>query len=184
MLCFTLITRPRRAAGVVALLGILFGAQGAIALRWPQPAEGWGVAGYAAEGFLAAALLCAAVALGVLAPLHSRTGSIALWVARTGVALMLVPVAVSLAVGRDLHWPVLYAGLGLALAGMRTLVVARRREGDLPEWLLQMPLVATAVGMLLADRGGCLLLGAAWLAVAVALWAAYASPARIASARA
>lgn len=184
MLCFTLITRPGRAAGVVALVGLLFGLQGAIALRWPQPADGWGLAGYAAEGFLAAALLAAVIGLGVLAPLHSRTGSIGLWVARAGVALMLVPVAISLAVGRDLHWPVLYAGLGLALTGMRTLVVARRREGDLPEWFLQLPLCATAAGVLLADRGGCLVLGIAWLAVAIALWTAYASPARVASAAA
>lgn len=45
---------------------------------------------------------------------------------------------------------------------------------------LQLPLFATAAGMLLAGRGGCLLLAAAWLAVAVALWTAYASPSRIA----
>ena len=95
---------------------------------------------------------------------------------------MLAPVAAGLLLGRDLHWPVLYVGLGLALAGMRTLVVARRREGDLPEWSLQLPLFATAAGMLLADRGGCLLLAAAWLAVAAALWTAYASPSRVAPA--
>lgn len=181
---FTLITRPGRAAAVVALVGLLFGSQGATALRWPQPGTGWGVAGYAAEGLLAAALLAAVIGLGVLAPLHSRTGSVGLWLARSGVALMLVPVSISLVMAEDLHWPVLYAGLGLALAGMRTLVVARRREGDLPGWFLQLPLYATAVGMLLADRGGCLLLGVAWLAVAAALWTAYASPSRLAPSRA
>jgi len=36
--------------------------------------------------------------------------------------------------------------------------------------------------MLLGDRGGCLVLGVAWHAVAVALWTAYASPSRFASA--
>ncbi|MGZ8688769.1 MAG: hypothetical protein ACXWZP_10120 [Gaiellaceae bacterium] len=182
MSCITLITRPGRAAFAVAFVGLLFGLQGAIVLRWPQSAHGWGVAGYASEGLLAAALVAAMVALGVLAPLHSRRGALGLWMARSGVGLMLAPVAVGLLLGRDLHWPVLYVGLGLALAGMRTLVVARRQEGDLPEWFLQVPLFATAAGMLLVDRGGCLVLAAAWLAVAVALWTEYASPSRIAPA--
>jgi hypothetical protein len=180
MSCITLITRPGRAALAVALVGLLFGLQGTIALRGTQPDQGWGVAGYASEGLLAAALVAAMVALGVLAPLHSRRGALGLWVARAGVGLMLAPVAAGLALGRDLHWPVLYVGLGLALTGMRALVVARRREGDLPEWFLQLPLFATAAGLLFVDRGGCLLLAAAWAAVAVALWTEYASPARIA----
>ena len=182
MSCVALITRPGRAALLVAFVGLLFGLQGAIVLRWPQPGQDFGVAGYAAEGLLAASLVAAMAALGVLAPLHSRRGALGLWVARAGVGLMLAPVAAGLLLGRDLHWPVLYVGLGLALAGMRTLAVARRREGDLPEWFLQLPLFATAAGMLLVDRGGCLLLAAAWIAVAVALWTAYASPSRVAPA--
>ncbi len=55
---------------------------------------------------------------------------------------------------------------------------------SLSEWLLQLPFHATAAGPLLADRGGCLLLGVAWLAVAVALWTAYAAPSRFVLSRA
>lgn len=180
MSCLTLITRPGRAALAVALVGLLFGLQGAVALRFAPPGPGYGAAGHASDGLLAAALVAATVVLGVLAPLHSRRGTLGLWIARAGVVLMLAPVAAGLALGRDLHWPVLYVGLGLALTGMRQLVVARRSEGDLAEWLLQLPLLATAGGMLLVAHGGGLLLGVAWIAVAAGLWAAYASPARLA----
>lgn len=105
--------------------GVLFGLQ-ARSPRWPLPAQGYGAVGYASDVLLAAALIAAMAVLGVLAPLHSPRGALGL-VARAGVGLMLAPVAAGLALGRDLHWPVLNAGLGLALTGMRQLVVARRR---------------------------------------------------------
>ena len=165
-----LITRPGRAAAVVAAVGLLFGAQGALALH------DFGAGGSATAGFLLAALAAATVALGVLAPLHSRLGAISVSIVRAGLVVALVPVGVSLAAGRSTGAPILVAGLCVAASSMALLAFARRHEGDLPGRLLELTLGGTVLGTVLAADGGCLLPGAAWLALAAVLWAAYASP--------
>ena len=68
MHCVTLITRPARAAGLVVTVGLLLGVQSTLAL---------GAAGAAGRYALIVALAAATIALGVFAPLHSRSGSIA-----------------------------------------------------------------------------------------------------------
>src|SRR4029079_16072162 len=124
---FTLIARPGRAAALVATDGLLFAGQSLLAL-----------AGVAAAGFGSLVALAATIlAIGVFAPLHSRTGAIAVVTARTGLGLALVPVAASLATGWSLWLPVLGATLALAAGGMAWLVLARRHEGDIPGQLLE-----------------------------------------------
>jgi hypothetical protein len=163
---FTLIARPGRAAALVATVGLLFAGQSLLALG------GVASAGY---GTLAA-LATAIVAIGVFAPLHSRSGAIAVVTARVGLALALVPVAGSLATGWSIWLPVLVISLSVAAGGMAWLVFARRHEGDLPGRLLELALGGTIVGALFAPLGGCILPGILWLAVAAALWSSYASP--------
>ena len=161
---FTLIARPGRAAALVATVGLLFGGQSLLALG------GVASAGY---GTLAA-LVAAIVAIGVFAPLHSRSGAIAVVTARVGLALALVPVAGSLATGWSIWLPVLVVTLAVAAGGMAWLVLARRHEGDIPGRLLELALAGTVVGALLAPVGGGILPGILWLAVAAALWSSYA----------
>ena len=167
MHCVTLITRPGRAAALVVTVGLLFGLQSMLAL---------GGAGATAGFVLIAALAAATIALGVFAPLHSRSGSIAVAIARTGLALAILPVAGSLATGSAIWLPLLVAALCVAALGMASLVRARRHEGDIPARLLELTLAGTLLGILLAPVGGCLVAGVLWLAVGAALWSAYASP--------
>jgi hypothetical protein len=163
---FTLIARPGRAAALVATVGLLFAGQSLLALG------GAASAGYGTMAALAAAV----VAIGVFAPLHSRSGAIAVVTARAGLALALVPVVGSLATGWWIWPPVLVVALAIAAGGMALLVFARRHEGDIPGRLLELALAGTVVGTLFAPVGGCILAGILWLAVAAALWSSYASP--------
>ena len=101
------------------------------------------------------ALAAAIVAIGVFAPLHSRSGAIAVVTARVGLALALVPVAGSLATGWSIWLPVLVVTLAIAAGGMAWLVLARRHEGDIPGRLLELALAGTVVGALFAPVGGC-----------------------------
>ena len=173
MLSFSLITRPGRAVAIVAVVGLLFAAQGVIALRWPQPGHGWGVDAYAGAGVLAAALLAAIAGISVLAPLHSRLGTIGVWIVRIGLAGPLLAACISLAAGRDMTLGLVWVGAATAAPGIAAIVFARRREADLPAGLLEAALIAAAAGPLVAGRGGCLLAGAAWLGIAAALWSSY-----------
>jgi hypothetical protein len=176
MHCVALIVRPRRAAAIVAALGVLFGANGALTLRWPGHADAFGPGGTAAW-LLVVAVGASIVVLGVLAPLHSRSGSISVSIARVGLAIALVALMASSLTGRPGWTPALVAGLVVATVGMAGLVRARRHEGDLPGRLLDVTLAGTVLGIVLGPVGGGLLPGAAWLAVAVVLWSSYASPA-------
>jgi hypothetical protein len=177
MLSFSLITRPGRAVVIVAVVGLLFGAQGTIALRWPQPDHGWGVNGYAGTGVLVAALLVAIAALSVLAPLHSRLGTIGVLVVRAGLVGPLLAACISLAAGHSMLPGLSWSGAIVAAPGIAAIVHARRREADLPAGLLEAALVAAAAAPLVAGRGGCLLAAAAWVGIAAALWGAYLAPA-------
>jgi hypothetical protein len=163
---FTLIARPGRATGLVAAVGLLFAAQGLLTLG------GVAFAGYGTVVALGAAI----VAIGVFAPLHSRSGAIAVTTARVGLALALVSVAGSLASGWSFWLPVLVVTVAVAAGGMAWLAYARRHEGDIPGRLLELALAGTVVGALFAPLGGCLVAGVLWLAVAAALWSSYASP--------
>ena len=163
---FTLIARPGRAAALVATVGLLFAGQSLLALG-----------GATAAGFgTLAALAATIVAIGVFAPLHSRSGTIAVIIARVGLALALVPVAGSLVTGWSIWLPVLVVTLTIASGGMTWLVLARRHEGDIPGRLLELALAGTVVGAVLAPVGGAILPGILWLAVAAALWSSYAAP--------
>src|SRR3954463_9192966 len=113
---FTLIARPGRAAALVATVGLLFAVQGLLAL---------GGAASAGPGTLVA-LGAAILAIGVFAPLHSRSGAIAVVTARVGLALALVPIAGSLTTGWSIWQPVLVATLAIAAGGMAWLVFTRR----------------------------------------------------------
>jgi len=163
---FTLIARPGRAAALVATVGVLFAGQSLLALG------GLASAGY---GTLVA-LAATALAIGVFAPLHSRSGAIAVIATRVGLALALIPVAGALATGWSIWLPMLVVTLALAAGGMAWLVLARRHEGDIPGRLLELALAGTVVGVPFAPVGGAIVPGILWLAVASALWASYASP--------
>ena len=176
MLRFTLITRPGRAVAIVAVVGLLFAAQGAIALRWPQPGHGWGAAGTVAGALLVAALAAAIVGIVVLTPLHSRGGTIGVWAAGAGLGLSLLPASASLVAGRSMLTGLAWFGAVVAAAGIVAIVPARRNEGDLPAGLLAAALLAAAIGPLVADRGGCRAAGAAWIGVSAVLWGAYLAP--------
>ena len=173
MLNFSLITRPGRAVVIVAVVGLLFAAQGTIALRWPQPDHGWGVDGYAGAAVLVTALLATIAGLSVLAPLHSRLGTIGVWIVRAGLTGPLLGACISLAAGHNMALGLSWAGAIIAAPGIAAIVLARRREADLPAGLLEAALIAAVAGPLVAGRGGCLLAGAAWLGVAAALWSSY-----------
>jgi hypothetical protein len=116
------------------------------------------------------------MALGVFAPLHSRAGSIAVAIARTGLALAIVPVAGSIAIGSAIWLPFLVATLCIAGLGTALIVRARRHEGDISARLLALTLACTPLAILLAPVGGCLVAAVLWLAVGAALWSAYAAP--------
>ena len=119
---FTLIARPGRAAALVATVGLLFAGQSLLA-----------VGGLVSAGYITLVALAATVlAIGVFAPLHSRSGAIAVITARVGLALALVPVAGALVTGWSIWLPVLVVTLTIAAGGMAWLVLARRHEGDIP----------------------------------------------------
>jgi len=101
MLSFSLITRPGRAVAIVAAVGLLFGAQGTLALRWRSRITD-GYLRLRRRRLLVAALLSVSAGLSVLAPLHSRLGTIGAWIVRAGLAGQLLGASISLAAGRDL----------------------------------------------------------------------------------
>ena len=163
---FTLIARPGRAAALVAAVGLLFDAQSLLAF------SGVAFAGYGTLVALGATI----VAIGMFAPLHSRSGAIAVFVARVGLALALIPVAGALAAGWSMWQPFLVATLVIAAGGMAWIVLARRDEGDIRGRLLELALAGTVIGVLFAPLGGSVVPGILWLAVAAALWSSYAAP--------
>jgi hypothetical protein len=167
MHCVTLITRPGRAAALVVTVGLLLGLESALALGGSATAAGY---------VLVAALVAATLVLGVFAPLHSRSGTIAVTIARAGLVLAVVPVAGALAVGSVVWLPLLVTALSIAALGMASLVRACRHEGDIPARLLTLALAGTVLGILFAPAGGCALASLLWLALGAALWSAYAAP--------
>jgi hypothetical protein len=169
-LSLTLLTRPGRAAAIVAVVGLLAVAQGAIALRWQASGHGWDTTGLAAVLLLAAALAASVGTLGALVPLVGRRGRLGLGLARAGVVLMLVALVAS-----ELGAPtgaVVYAGLGIATVGMWLVSGAVKRAGELGAWT---PAAATAgfAAAAVIPAGGAIGLGLAWLAVAGSIWSAY-----------
>jgi hypothetical protein len=165
MHCVTLSTRPGRAAALVVTVGLLFGLQSTLALG----------ASAAAAGFVMIAALAAATnVVGVFAPLHSRSGSIAVAIARSGLALAIIPVAGPIAARSAIWLPLLVAALCVAALGMASLVRVRRHEGDIPGRLLTLTLAGTLLAIVFAPVGGGLVAAILWLAVGAALWSAYA----------
>ncbi len=169
-LSLTLITRPGRTAAIVAVVGLLAVAQGAIALRWQASGHGWDPTVFAAALLLAAAVGGSGLALGALVPLVGRRGRLGLGLARVGLGLAFVAVVATM-LGAPL-WAVAPVGLTVTLAGMWLVSGAAKRAGELAPWA---PTAVTAglVAAVVFPIGGALVLGLAWLATAASIWSAY-----------
>ncbi len=167
-LSLVLIVRPSRAAAVAALVAAVCVAHGALALRWSLAETGHGLAGLE-RALCAAALLGTAYALGLLAPVHGRGARLGLVVARCGVALAGLAASLGVVLGGVGLGIMGVCGLVIAFAGLRALAYASRAEGELPSWAHSTMLVSLGAVVLVGPSGGGLALGAAWLAIAVAI---------------
>lgn len=164
-LSLALIVRPSRAAAVAAIVAAVCVAQSAVALRWQLNQTGHGLE----RAFCAAALLGTAYALGLLAPVHGRGARLGLVVTRFGVVLASVAAALDIVVGGIGLGIIGVSGLLIAFAGVRALAYASRAEGELPSWAHSTMLVGLGAVVLVGPSGGGLVLGVAWLSIAVAI---------------
>ena len=142
---FTLITRPGRAAALVATVGLLFGAQSVLAARRcrrPAATARWSRS--APRSWRSA---CSR-------PLHSRCRR------NRGRRLARIGLRSDRRTRRQERsrpdwsvWlPLLVVTLAVAAGGMAWLVLARRDEGDIPGHLLELALAGTVVGVLFTRR--------------------------------
>ncbi len=161
-LAIQLLTRPVRVAGLVTVAALVALLSAATMLGAHPAAAGSAVAALAASG----------AAIGVLAPLTGRGAAIGLWTARAGIAVgaaaLLLP---------DGHAAmVLRIGAALAIvAGLRLVARRTRHFGDMPAWACAAVAVGLAALLVAPGFGGGVLLGLAWLAVAVAIHASFVS---------
>ena len=158
-----MLSRPARVARLVALAGALALLSGALALG----------AHPVGHRMAAVALLATAAVIGVLAPLYGRAARIGLWTARGGLALGAV--ALVLPDGRPTTALRIAAAL-VVLAGLRVVARGANRMGDLPGWSCAAVAAGVAAALLAPSLGGAVVLGLAWLAVAVAVRATVPAP--------
>jgi hypothetical protein len=151
-----MLSRPARVARLVALVGVLALAAGALALG----------AHPVGHRMAAVALIATATVAGVLAPLYGRAASIGLWTARGGLAVGAV--ALVLPDGRPSTALRIAAAL-VVLAGLRVVARGANRMGELPAWSCSAVGAGVAAALLAPGLGGGIVLGAAWLAIALAI---------------
>ena len=150
--------------------GTLFAATAAIDVPHVQAQPFTGPLDYALEGFFAAALWSAALALWLLSRTAAGRGRRIAWrVPALGCALVGTAATATLAAGHDVLGPVFMVGLLLVLVGYAVLAVLDLRGRSAPRFV-GLTLAAGTVGMLvLGDGPGTVAWAAAWFAVAALL---------------
>ena len=160
-------TITRIAAAVTCAAAVVLGV---VTVSGPTvPDEHWGTRGDVVNGLGLITFLGMAVACRLLVALlrPGRVGLGGVYSAQAGLVLMTVESLASELHGGDTLGPVFMLGLLLTLGGLLVLGIdGLRRPGA--RWLALLPLVAMLVGIGAGDRGGFLLLGAAWGGFALA----------------
>jgi hypothetical protein len=134
------------------------------------PDDHWGTRGAVVDAFAAVAFLLTAAVLPAVASALScgAAGRIASSVAGAGFAAMAIESVASLVHGGNTWGPVFLLGLLLALLASIVVsvsgVLARHRT-----WLAVLPALGLLVGIAAGNQGGFVLLGLAWLALALGL---------------
>ncbi|HJU48068.1 MAG TPA: hypothetical protein VJ689_08050, partial [Gaiellaceae bacterium] len=163
-LSLTLLTRPGRASAIVAVVGLLGVAQGAMALRWQASGFGWDRTGAVAAALLVLALAGSAMAMQALVPLIGRRGKLGLLLARIGLVAILAGELAARGID-GAFGVVALVGLGVSLLGLMLVSGAARRAGEVAPWT---PAVAAGgLALVVLVPGGAIGLGLAWLAVAL-----------------
>lgn len=157
----------RLSAPLAAVAGVAFAVEGAIVVRAPQGDSHWHASGYVVEAAFVVALAAALPMLTALRRSSTRLSGIALWGARGGFAAMLVAALPSLVLGRDALGPVFLLGVVLSLGSLLALAVSAGRSRLPAWWVAPLAFLGLAVGIALGDQGGGVVMGVAWLAIAL-----------------
>lgn len=169
-LALQLLTRPVHVAGLAALAGVVALLGGALALGAHSLALPIATAALAATGLV----------VGALAPLYGRGATVGLWIARAGIAVG----AVALALPNSGPTVALRVVAALTvLAGLRLVARGVRLAGDLPPWTSLAVGLGVTAALVAPGLGGGVVLGLAWVAVAAAVYATFVAPATPAPSR-
>lgn len=149
----------------------------AISVVKPQPDNHWNAAGRALEAAFIVGLVGSAVAIaGVTAmlsrrPLGTRAGRLA----QIGFVGLTVSSVASLIKGGNTLGPVFVLSLLATLVGLLLLGIAGLREGLVARWLPVLPFATMLIGIALAEHGGCAVIAAGWIAMALGLFSTMTS---------
>lgn len=143
---------------------------GAAVVGHPVPDDHWGTRGAVVDASAAAAFVLTAAVLPAVASAFGcgPVGTIASRIAAMGFAAMALESVASLVHGGNTWGPVFVIGLLLALLSSIVLSVSGVRARQ-RTWLAVLPGIGLLVGIAGGDRGGFVLLGLAWFALAVGL---------------
>jgi len=169
--------RSRLSSALAALAALGFVVEGAIVVRTPQGDSHWHTSGYVVE---AAFVIGLAAALPMLGELRRSNGRLARWavaVARVGFAAMFAAAVPSLALGRDVLGPVFLLGVGASVLSLLVLAATAARDRGPAWWIAPLAFAGLLVGIALGDQGGGIVMGIAWLGVALGLREAGPQPA-------
>jgi hypothetical protein len=151
---------------------------GILTLTGPTvPDEHWGTRGAVVNGLGLVTFVLLAIGVSLLPRLlHTASlGLIGVRVAQAGFVLMAIESGASQLHGGNVLGPVFMLGLLLSLAGLLVAGVdALRRPGS--RWLALLPFLALLVAIGAGDRGGFVVLGVAWCAIARGTSTAQPSP--------
>jgi hypothetical protein len=168
--------RTRLSAPLAALASLGFVVEGAIVVRAPQGDAHWHTSGYVVE---AAFVIGLAAALPMLVELRRSSSRLAGWavaVAHVGFGAMLVAALPSLVLGRDVLGPVFLLGVAASLVSLLALAATAVRDRGPAWWIAPLAFAGLLVGVALGDQGGGIVMGVAWLGVAVGLREAAPQP--------
>src|SRR5262245_24127257 len=177
-LSLMLIVRPSRAVAVVSIVALASLVEATTTIGSLQSESHTWLAPIAR----ALVLVCTAYAAGVLAPIHGRGAPFGLALASGGIVVVAGAAALTAVLDGIGVAIVSVAGLLVAAGGTLLLVLASRRERELPGWAPTALLAGVGAVAFAGGSGGAVVLAVAWLAIAVAIHQSRQSVERLAPA--
>jgi hypothetical protein len=164
-----------RWAGPAALLaGLLYITQAVVSLVRPQAEIFTSGSDYLIEALFVAALLLTPVGLAGLYQCQGgrsgRLGRVGFLAASFGATAMAVSATVTLAAGYNALGLLFVLGLLTTLTGQIAFGIAVVRAKTLRRWCGAALIAGLVVSLLLAEYGGGVVLGCAWVALGYTLW--------------
>jgi hypothetical protein len=167
----------RLAVPLAAVTALGYCVEGAVAVRAPQPEQGWHASGYVIELAFALALVASLPLVPLVRRGGSRAATGAVYLACAGFTAMLVSALASIAKGGDAFGSLFFVGVLSSIVGLLVLAAAALRSGLDGRFVAPLLAVGLIASMALGNHGGGIAFGAAWATIIPALRGAEPEPA-------